>query len=391
MKRKSEQNSVHENSKIDEKHRLQVGFKASVVGISTNFCLFIFKLIVGIFASSISIISDAFNNLSDLLSSVINLVSFKIAAKPADKEHPYGHERVEYIAGLIISLIIIMGGAMLSYSSISNLISQESKSNFSIYSFIILGASVFTKICLGIYYQIRGKMINSFSLKASALDSFSDSAVTSLVLVASLVQYFYPNLWFLDGTMSLIVSLIVLIGGLKLIKEIISPLIGNSFDYELSRKIKEEVLKEDKILGVHDMLFHSYGPKKTYMSLHIEVPASMSLIESHEIADKAEKAIKSHFGIEATAHVDPVDNTSTEYINLKNNLTEFLQNIDASLTFHDLRVIHAPTKKVLFDLATSSKYSVDEKTKIAKLIRDFLKQSDPKTVVIITFDDFYLG
>ena len=203
------------DKKVREKH----GLLASIGGIIINALLFSFKLLIGIISSSMSIISDAINNLTDFLSCFVNLFGFKMSSKPADKEHPFGHQRIEYIAGLIVCIIIVIIGVILGYTSIMNLINQKSNLDLSIYAFIILGGSILFKILLALYNYKIGKIINSVALKASFIDSINDVVSTSVVLIASLIQYFYPSLWYLDSSMSLIVSVYILISGIKMLKD----------------------------------------------------------------------------------------------------------------------------------------------------------------------------
>ena len=227
-----------EDEKVREKH----GVLASIIGIVFNTILFVIKLLIGIFTASMSIISDALNNMTDFGSSIVSLLGFKLAGKDADKEHPYGHQRIEYITGMITSFIIILVAGLLIYNSVLTLVNQDSSTSYSIRAFVILGISIVLKLILGFIYSGLGKAINSVALKANRQDSFNDAISTSIVLIASIIQYFFVDLWWLDSSISILVALFILYSGIKMVKETASPLIGEAPDFNLIQKIVKDIM-----------------------------------------------------------------------------------------------------------------------------------------------------
>ena len=375
-----------QNEKVREKH----GVLASLVGIVFNTLLFLMKLIIGIFTSSMSIISDALNNMTDFGSSIVSLIGFKLAGKKADKEHPYGHERIEYITGMITSFIIIIVAALLIYNSITSLISGESGAKFSIWAFIILGVSIFLKLILAYIYRGLGKAINSVALQANKQDSLNDVISTSVVLIASLIQYFFPDLWYLDSSVSLLVALFILYSGLKMVKETASPLIGEIPNEELIHKIISDIKSYEGVLGVHDIMFHSYGPTKTFMTCHVEVDGYHDTFSSHDLIDNIEKEISNRYKILLTIHMDPVDTKNKEIPVLHDIIQKTLQNLNENLSFHDLRVVSGPTHtNVIFDVVVPNDYK-ESKLELTRALREAIRKENEKYIVVINFDENYI-
>lgn len=375
----------------NQKVRTDHGILASIVGIVTNLLLFVFKLIIGILTFSISVISDAINNLTDLFSCFVNLVGFKVASKPADKDHPFGHERVEYVSALIISFVIVGASVLLIYSSITTLVEANLELNITIWTFVILSVSIVAKIFLGLFYWSMGKAINSVSLKAAMKDSLNDVVITLLVLIISIINFYMPELWYLDPIASILIALVILIAGIKMIKEASSPLIGIRPDENLVKNIKEEVIKFNNVLGVHDMLFHSYGPTKTYLSLHVETYGNMNLFEAHEIADEIENHLKEKYSINATVHIDPVDVESKLYKEVKEYLENILNRLDKNLKFHDLRVNMCKNKKcIAFDIELNESCK-ENKENLSKTIIRELNSYYTDYEIVINYDDNYIG
>ena len=374
----------------DEKIREKHGVLASLTGIVFNSILFLMKLIIGIFTSSMSIISDALNNMTDFGSSIVSLVGFKLAGKKADKEHPYGHERIEYITGMITSFIIILVAALLIYNSITSLISGESSAAFSIWAFVILGVSILLKLILSFIYKGLGKAINSVALIANKQDALNDAVSTSVVLIASIVQFFYPNLWFLDSSVSILVALFILYSGIKMVKETASPLIGEVPDESLIEKIIANIKEYKGVLGVHDVMFHSYGPTKTFMTCHVEVDGYEDTFTSHDLIDNIEKEISNKYKILLTIHMDPVDTRNEEIPVLAGIISKTLQNLNKNLSFHDLRVVSGPTHtNVIFDIVLPIDFK-GTKIEITKTVREAIKNQNPKYNVVINFDENYI-
>ena len=372
--------------KVREKH----GLLASIGGIFTNIVLFIIKLIIGIFAGSMAIISDAINNLTDLISCVVSLFGFKLANKPADEDHPYGHERLEYITGMIVSFIIIAVGILLCYTSIKSLINKDVDASFTIASFIVLGVAIIGKILLGLFYNGIGNAINSVSIKASRQDSFNDAISTTVVLLATIVKFFVPSLWWLDPALSIAISLFILYSGVKLVRETVSPLIGLTPDSDFVQNITKEVLSYKEVLGIHDLICHSYGPSKIFMTLHVEVDGYANIMDIHDVIDNIEMSVGEKFGVEITIHMDPIDTKNPEIPLLKEKIKEILDSIDNNINFHDLRLVAGPTHtNVLFDVVIPNKLN-KEKDNIVKTLRKAIKSIDKKYNVVIKIDSNYI-
>ena len=371
---------------VREKH----GLLASFGGIFINLLLFAFKLLVGILSFSISIISDAINNLTDMFSCIVNLIGFKIASKPADKDHPYGHERVEYITGMIVSFIIIAVAIILGYSSITKIINQEKDTAFTITTFIILGVAVVGKVLLGLYYYRIGKLINSLSLKATMQDSINDAICTTVVLITSIICYFLPDLWFLDPAISIAVALFILYSGIKMVKETSNPLIGITPDHQLVQDIVKDIKQHDCVIGIHDLVFHSYGPTKMFMTVHVEVDGYTDMILAHDEIDNIEKDINDKFGVLLTVHMDPIDTKNEEIPFIKNHLDKWIKEVSDKISYHDLRIVYGPTHtNVLFDIVVSyeEKKPLDQiKTELSERVMSL----DKKYRVVITVDRNYL-
>ena len=375
------------NKEVRKKH----GILAAVGGIFINLLLFGIKLLIGILTFSMSIISDAINNLSDMFSCFVTLIGFIFASKKADAKHPYGHERIEYIAGMIVSFLIICVAVLLGYNSVMTLISGTSETNYSIYAFIVLGISILGKILLGLYYRGIGKVINSVSLKASMQDSFNDCISTGVVLIAALVQYFFPSLWWIDAGMSIAVAVFILYSGIKMVSETASPLVGMSPDSEFVKQILDDVKSYDVVLGVHDIVCHSYGPTKVFITLHCEVDRYKDMFIAHDCIDEIEAKLNRKYGIELTIHMDPIDTKNKELPIIKEELTRVLNEYDSDITFHDLRMTSGPTHcNILFDVVVPMGDKVDEK-ELIHLLRESLIKLNSKYNAVIKIDYDYTG
>lgn len=371
--------------KVREKH----GLLASIGGICTNICLFIIKLIIGLIAGSMAIISDAINNLTDLISCVVSLVGFKIANKPADEDHPYGHERVEYVTGMIVSFIIIAVAIVLCYTSVTSLINKDINPDFTIASFIVLGVAILGKILLGLFYNGVGNAINSVSIKASKQDSYNDAISTTVVLVAAIVKFFVPSLWWLDPALSIAIGLFILYSGIKLVGETVSPLIGLTPDSEFVQNVVKDVLSFEGVLGIHDVICHSYGPSNVFITLHVEVDGYANVMELHDVIDNIEMTLGKKYGAEITIHMDPIDTKNPEIPLLKEKIDDTLRNIDTRITFHDLRLVAGPTHtNVLFDIVIPNDLK-NSKEAILKALKKNIKAVDKKYNIVVKIDSKY--
>jgi cation diffusion facilitator family transporter len=324
-------------------------------------------------ASSISIIADSINNLSDTGNSFVALIGFKISSKPADKEHPFGHQRLEYLAGLIISIVIVVLAGNMLIQSIQRIISNES-STYTLWTFIILGIAILLKIYQAWFNYRVGKLIGSVTLKATAVDSLMDVIATSAVLASSLVSYFVG--WNIDGYMGILVSIVVGYSGIKMIKETIDPLIGTPADKQLVNKVIKDILSFDGVLGVHDLRVHSYGPTKIFMSVDVEVNCKDDIVCSHGIVDKIESFIKEKYDIDLVIHMDPIDPTDEETIMVMAKVQSALISVDKNLSMHDFRIIKEKNKKkAIFEIVVPFELKLSHDEIVKRLYQELEKDN----------------
>ncbi len=330
----------------DPKVRSMYGLLCSYISIFLNFILFIIKLIIGLILKSVSITADAFNNLSDSASSIINLIAFKFSLKPPDKEHPLGHGRYEYISSLIISFLIIFVGISFIKSSFEKILSKETTS-FNWVLFFILIISIFIKIWIGFLNLKISKKINSQSLKATSVDALYDALITTVLSISILLSNF-TNLS-LDGYAGIIISSFIIYSGIKLIKETLNPLLGEAPSEDFVQNLKSNILKHENILGLHDLIVHNYGPNRTLASIHAEVPSNLSLIDVHILIDKIEKQIEQDMGIHLVIHMDPIDIHNQESLEIfKNIKTLIKKNIYEVNSIVDYRILNTNGKNTIF-------------------------------------------
>ena len=358
----------------------------SIAGICVNLLLSSVKLIIGLMSGAISIIADAFNNISDVGTSAIMLAGFKISAKPPDEEHPFGHGRAEYLAGLFIAAAMILVGGKLFYSSVEKIITPEIL-NVDRITLLVLGLSVAAKFFLGIFYRHAARKINSAALSAAALDSFTDCLATSVVII-SIVTWinFGINI---DGGAGVFVSAFILRGGFTSLKEILNPLLGDRPNQELIDGIKKIVTDAPEVLGVHDLIVHSYGAKRIFVSMHVEMPANLKLLEAHEIIDGLERKLQSTFQISATLHVDPVVIGDKNFDEHKELAEKILAEIDTRLSLHDFRVVPYKTgRKLIFDVVVPWNFLMTDR-ELRKNFQRRLIELHADDRAIIHFDHQY--
>ncbi len=338
--------------------RLKYGILCGAVGIFFNILLFTGKLIAGTLTGSIGITADAFNNLSDAGSSTITLVGFRLSGTKADKEHPFGHGRFEYIAGLIVSMAILLMGFELGKTSIDKIIHPEAVT-FSYLAVGVLIVSILTKLYMFFYNRGIGKKIDSAAMRATALDSFSDVTATSVVLLSMLIGKWTG--WKIDGYAGLLVAMFIGYTGIRAAQETVSPLLGQSPTQEFVEKIENIVLEQDGVIGVHDLVVHDYGPGRRMISLHAEVPADGNLILLHDAVDNLEKQLRKECGCEAVIHMDPVEMNNAETNRLRTETRAILAQIDERLTLHDFRVVAGPTHtNLVFDVVVPFGFSMTD-------------------------------
>ena len=321
----------------------------SVVGICVNILLSGVKLAIGLISGAISIIADAFNNLSDCATSAIMLAGFRIAAKPADEEHPFGHGRAEYLAGFSIAAAMILVGGKLLVTSVEKIITPEDLTADNI-TLLVLSISVAAKFFLGLFYRYAARKINSEAIQAAALDSFTDCLATGVVIVSiGIWLKFGINI---DGGAGVFISAFILRGGFSSLKEILTPLLGGRASQDLIYGIKKTVADVPEILGVHDLIVHSYGASRIFVSMHVEMPATLKLLEAHEIVDRLERKLQSTFQISVTLHIDPVVVGDKDFDEHRELAEKILADIDTRLSLHDFRIVpYKSGKKLIFDVA----------------------------------------
>lgn len=338
--------------------RLKYGALCGAVGIFFNILLFAGKLIAGTLTGSIGITADAFNNLSDAGSSAITLVGFRLSDAKADKEHPFGHGRFEYIAGLIVSMAILLMGFELAKTSVEKIINPEAVT-FSFLALGVLAVSILVKLYMFFYNRGIGKKIDSAAMRATALDSFSDVTATSVVLLSMLVSKWTG--WMIDGYAGLAVAMFIVYTGICAAKETISPLLGQPPSQEFVKQIEQIVMGQEGVIGVHDLVVHDYGPGRRMISLHAEVPADGDMILLHDTVDNIEKQLRKECGCEAVIHMDPDEMNDKETNRLRTETLMILSNLDARLTLHDFRVVAGPTHtNLVFDVVVPFEFPMTD-------------------------------
>ena len=372
----------------DPKVRDSYGKLAGAVGIISNSLLCAAKMIIGWLSGSIAIVADAVNNLADACSSLITLVGFKLASMPEDKEHPYGHARIEYLAGMAVSIMIILVGAELGKSSFDKILNPEPV-DFSWVAVAVLVLAIIIKIWQALFNISAGKKIDSLTLIATGTDSRNDVISTAVVLAGLLAGYFFDL--HIDGYLGLLVALFILWSGICLVKETVSPLLGEAPDPQLVQQIEQAAMSFDGVLGIHDLVVHNYGPGKIFASIHIEVDSKVDVMISHDLVDNIEKKISSDLHIVMTAHMDPINVNDPNRIPLENIISATLKTIPGALSFHDLRIVPgANHTNVIFDvlLAADCRSSSDE-------IQDLLSQAvaayNPDFRCVVEFDKSYVS
>ena len=369
----------------DANVRTNVGKLSGIVGIFSNLFLFVIKFVIGTIVHSVSIQADGVNNLTDAGSNIISILSFHLANKPADKDHPFGHERTETIASLFVGILILVLGFETAKESISKVIHPGSI-DFRIASVIILLISIIVKFWMYAYNKKLSKTYDSSLLEATALDSISDVCGTTAVLVSTLLS---PVLHFnLDGYMGIVVSGIILYGAYGLLRDMINSLIGEAPDPELVHNIVDMIMAHPVILGVHDMMLHNYGPNKIFASAHVEVDSSKDIFETHDHIDNIEREVKENMNIDLVLHMDPVKVNDPETELYRAKVVEAIHQIDPKWGFHDFRIVSGPTHaNLVFDLVIpfEEKYTQEE---IEAMLLKYI-QSDKKIYLVLTIDHPY--
>lgn len=362
---------------------------ASITGIFCNLLLFFGKILAGIFMQSIAVMADAFNNLSDAASSIVSFVGMKMASKPADEEHPFGHGRIEYIAAFLVAFLVIEVGLTLFKSSIGKIVTPE-EVTFRWIPFLVLGCSVGVKIWLGFFYRHVGRHVSSKMLEAAAADSFGDVAVTAAAMVSIVIGVCF-NIP-IDGYAGLLVSVGVMWAGVTIAKDTLEPLIGSAADPELSHQILTKVESYEGVVGTHDLIVHNYGPNRSMATVHAEVPKDVDIERSHEIIDRIEREVAKELGIFLVIHMDPVETKNERLIMVKEMIHHIIEEIDTKLSFHDFRMVNGEKQiNLLFDVVIPFGYQKEQEKEILQKIQTMVSQMDPRYVCVITVEHSYVA
>lgn len=370
----------------NEEVRNKYGYLAGAVGIVANLLLFIVKISVGLITSSIAVTADAFNNFSDMASSIITIVGFKLASIPPDKEHPFGHGRLEYISALVVAFMVMMVGIQFVKSSIERILNPIPV-KFQLIPFILLFISILAKLWLSNFNKFVGNKINSSALKAASVDALGDVFTSSCVVVSFLAARFTTLP--LDGYIGILVSLAILYAGFTLVKETISPLLGEAPDLDLVQKINECVLSYEHISGVHDLIVHNYGVGRCIASLHAEIPSNINIMTIHDIIDKAEREISKELKIHLVIHMDPVCVETKEVSEAREEIQNIIDSNSNIKSMHDFRVVGDGDKKnLVFDIVVFHENKVSDDDLI-DYINNEIKSIHPQYNCIITVDREY--
>ncbi len=379
-----------ENTK-DPEVRRSYGVLAGVFGIIANLLLSACKLAVGMISKSVSVTADAINNLADAASSVLTLVGFKISGKPADKEHPFGHARLEYVFGLIVSLIVIVLGVETLTGAIEKLTGGGGETEFSLASLIIVGVSILVKIYMAVFVSGIGKRVESEALMATAADSVGDVLATTAILLSMIVAK-YTNI-VLDGYVGIAVAIYIIVLGAKLVKETADPLLGEAPSHEEVEEIARAALSYEGILGIHDLVIHNYGAGRRFITFHAEVDASADVLESHDLIDRIEEEMAKTFSSETVIHMDPIVTNDAEMNSIRSDMLRVVENastvFSAPLSMHDFRMVRGVTHtNIIFDVLLPTGADIDEE-KLLSYLREEARKIDGKLCVVAKFDRDY--
>ncbi len=367
--------------------RRAYGQLCGLTGIGLNVLLFIGKFLAGTISGSIAITADAFNNLSDAGSSVITLLGFRLAGRKPDPEHPFGHGRIEYISGLIVSGLILLMGAELAKTSFDKIL-HPAAVDFSVIAMVILAVSILVKLYMSLYNRQIGKKINSAAMAATAADSISDAISTSAVLAAMLVAKFSGLM--IDGYVGMIVAVLILISGVKAAKETIAPLLGQAPEAEFVQQIERIVISHPPICGIHDLVVHDYGPGRVMISLHAEVPAGGDMLELHDVIDNAEIALRRELNCEAVIHMDPIVTDDGITSELRAKVSELVKTIDERITIHDFRIVPGNTHtNLIFDAVVPFDIGISAQ-EVSERISRLVSEMDSNYFAVVLVEHSYV-
>ena len=366
--------------------RQRYGVVSSVVGILCNALLCTAKIAAGLLTGAVSIVADGINNLSDGGSCVVSLLGFKMAGKPADDKHPFGHGRIEYVAGLVVSFIIVLMGVELAKTSLDKIFHPEEIS-FSWITPAVLGISILVKLWMCFFNRKMGDKIDSAVLRATAMDSLSDVAATSAVLAGFVIGYWARvNL---DGYLGVLVALFILYTGVSTAKGTLDLLLGEAPDPEFVKQIQQEVLSYPEIIGVHDLIVHNYGPGHSVISLHAEVPCDVDILKIHDTIDNAERDLKKKFDCEVVIHMDPIVTDDKETNEIHQKLSSIVRLLDSRVTIHDFRIVKGPTHtNLIFDIVVPHQFRLTD-DQVVESLRQAVKALDARYEIVVNVDKAY--
>ncbi|MCI8484350.1 MAG: cation transporter [Lachnospiraceae bacterium] len=369
--------------------RQKYGMLCGMVGIILNIFLFLGKFLAGTISHSISITADAFNNLSDAGSSCVTLVGFKMAGAKPDVDHPFGHGRIEYVAGLIVSGAIIIMAFELIRTSVEKIIDPHPV-EFSALTAGILLVSIFVKMYMAYYNYRIGNKVDSAAMRATATDSLSDTCATAVVLLASIVGEITGMQ--IDGYCGVLVGLFIFYAGISAARETLNPLLGQAPEKELVKQIEEIVLSHEEICGIHDLLVHDYGPGRLMISLHAEVPAEGDILELHDVIDNTETELREQLNCDAVIHMDPVVTEDEHILALKKKMEEIIKSMDSILSMHDFRVVTGPTHtNMIFDVVIPFQYQISDEALVEQIAEKTKGLLGETYFVVIQVDHAYCG
>ena len=372
----------------NEEVRNKYGTVAGIVGIVSNLLLFILKFSIGFLSGSIAITADAFNNFTDMASSAITMIGFKLASMPADEEHPFGHGRLEYLSALVVAFMVMFVGIKFVQTSFERIMNPVAV-QFSLMPFILLLCSMAVKFWLGRFNKIVGEKIDSSALKAVAVDAMGDVFTSGCVVLSYLIAKFtaFP----LDGYVGIVVSLIILYAGFSLIKETVSPLLGEAPDAEMVDAIVNGLLEYNIISGVHDLIIHNYGVGRCIASVHAEVPCNIDIMEIHEVIDDAEKELSKKLNIHLVIHMDPIAVEDEDYIQTRTELARIIARNEKIESMHDLRIVGKGDKKnLVFDVVVDGDLSHSEEEELKNWVNDEIQKIHPNYNCVILVDKNYV-
>ena len=381
----------HDNIK-DNTVRKAYGTLGGIVGIICNFILCVIKLAVGFICGSISIMADGFNNLSDMGSSLVTIIGFKLAGKPADEDHPFGHGRMEYMSAFIVAVFILIVGVDLFENSITALINNDKSPDYSIVSVIVLVISVLIKFWMYLFNRKLGNKISSDALIATAKDSLNDSLATTAILISVGISVFADLPFNLDALMGVLVSLFILWSGITSAKDTLDQILGMPPEKELIENLESTIMSFKEFIGIHDLIVHNYGPGRQFASVHVEVSQDSDIVKCHEQIDLCEKIVGEQLDLSLVIHMDPIDNNNETVTETKEKISNAIKVIDESLTMHDFRMTPLSEERtnLIFDVVVPSSVKLS-KRELEEKIRSLAKLINPIFECVITFDTDFVG